>query len=165
MAAFDAFLKLDGIKGESSDSKHPHEIELLSYSFGATQTGSFGIGGGGGAGKVNLQDFHFTKRADSATATLFKFCAGGDHIKNGLLTVRKAAGSKEGPLEFYKVKFTDILVSSQQISGVGSGDPIPTESISLNFAKIEMEYKPQTATGTGGAAITGGYDASKNKVI
>ena len=50
--AFDSFLKLDGIKGESVDSKHKDELEILSFSFGANNTGGGRAGGGGGEGKA-----------------------------------------------------------------------------------------------------------------
>ncbi|MCS7026204.1 MAG: type VI secretion system tube protein Hcp, partial [Bryobacteraceae bacterium] len=74
MAAFDAFLEIDGIKGESEDKQLRDHIELLSYSFGASQTGSFAYGGGGGTGKVQFVDFHFTKRCDKASPLLFLHC-------------------------------------------------------------------------------------------
>ena len=60
MAAVDYFLKIDGIQGESKADKHKDEIDIQSFSWGATQSGTFAGGGGGGAGKVSMQDFHFT---------------------------------------------------------------------------------------------------------
>ncbi|GAO92520.1 hypothetical protein PSA5_07405 [Pseudomonas syringae pv. actinidiae] len=38
--AFDAFLKIDGIPGESLDDKFKDWIEILSYTHGATQATS-----------------------------------------------------------------------------------------------------------------------------
>src|SRR4051812_47909321 len=102
--AVDMFLKLDGVKGESHDSKHPDEIEILSFSWGMTQTGSFS--GGGGAGKVSVHDISVTKRIDVSTPVLMKTCVNGTHIPTGLITVRKAG---EKPLEYLKIKLVDIL--------------------------------------------------------
>ena len=140
MAAVDYFLKIDGIKGESRDEKHKDEIEIESFSCGETQTGTFAVGGGGGAGKVSAQDFHFTMPVNKASPALFLACAQGDHIKNAILTCRKAARE-----EFMKVTMNDVLVSSFQIGG--AEDVVPTDQISLNFAKIEVEYQEQDATG------------------
>lgn len=157
--ASDFFLKIEGIPGESADTKHKGEIDVLSYSFGASQTGSFSAGGGGGAGKVQFQDFHFNMKISKASPKLFIHCCDGTHIKSALLTCRKAGKSQQ---EFFIVKFSDILVSSFQTGGSGGGDELPTESISLNFAKMEMEYKEQKADGSLSGGIKAGYDVKTN---
>lgn len=159
--AADFFLKIDGIKGESKDSKHKDEIQLESWSWGETNTGSHSAGGGGGAGKVSMQDFHFTMSLNTATPKLFLACATGEHIKEALLTCRKAGGEQQ---EYLKIKFTDLLVSSYQTGGSGGGD-IPTEQISLNFTKIEYEYAPQDEKGKLGAGVKAGYDLKANKKV
>jgi len=158
--AFDCFLKLDGIPGESADSKHKGEIDVMSYSFGATQTGSFAYGGGGGSGKVQFQDFHFVMKMSKATPKLFLCCANGEHIKSAVLTVRKAGKEQQ---EFYNVKFTDVLVSSYTTGASGGGDEVPTEQISFNFTKMEMEYKEQKQDGSLAGGIKAHYDAKINK--
>lgn len=159
MAAVDYFLKIDGIEGESQDSKHKSEIEIQSFSFGATQTGSFAAGGGGGAGKVNMQDFHFTVPVNKASPKLLLACASGQHIKKAILTVRKAGKEQQ---EYLKYTFSDILVSSYQTGG-GGGDILPVDQISLNFAKIEQEYKEQKADGTLAGSVKAGWDLKQNK--
>jgi type VI secretion system secreted protein Hcp len=159
MAAADYFLKIDGIEGESQDSKHKAEIEIQSFSFGATQTGSFAAGGGGGAGKVSMQDFHFTVPVNKASPKLMLACASGQHIKKAVLTVRKAGKEQQ---EYLKYTFSDILVSSYQTGG-GGGDVMPVDQISLNFAKIEHEYKEQKADGTLAGSVKAGWDLKQNK--
>src|SRR6266480_3476009 len=134
MAAVDYFLKIDGIEGESQDDKHEGEIDIESFSWGATQSGTIAVGGGGGAGKVSMQDFHFAMGVNKATPILFLACAQGDHIKNAILTCRKAGKEQQ---EFLKITMSDVLVSSFQTGGSGAGDVVPTDQISLNFAKIE----------------------------
>ncbi|MBI3682353.1 MAG: type VI secretion system tube protein Hcp [Acidobacteria bacterium] len=161
MAAFDAFLKIDGVDGETEDKEFTKNIELMSYSFGATQSGSFQYGGGGATGKVQFQDFHFTKRCDNATPFLFEATCTGKHIAKAVLSVRKATGDG-GQKVFYKVTFEDILVSSQTLSGTGSGDPVPTESISLNFSKLIQAYGKQDAKGAISALVPKGWDQKKN---
>jgi type VI secretion system secreted protein Hcp len=164
MSAFDAFLFIDGIKGETDDKMFPGQVELLSYSFGATQTGSFQYGGGGSTGKVQFQDFHFSKRCDDATPHLFDATCSGKHIPKCELSLRKATGDG-GQQVFYKVTFEDVLLSSQTVSGQGSGDPIPTESISFNFAKMIMAYGKQDAKGKVGALVPKGWDQKKNQKV
>src|SRR4051794_17608184 len=90
MALFDAFLKIEGIDGESADSKHKGEIQLESFSWSESQTGSSTEGGGLGGGKVSMQDIHFTKKVDKSTPKLMLACASGEHIKKATLTCRKA---------------------------------------------------------------------------
>jgi len=154
----DMFLKMDGVEGESLDDKHKNEIELLSYSFGATQPGSAGHGGGSGIGKVQMHDFHFTKYLDKASPKLFEACCTGKHTPKVTLVCRKAGGSQQ---EYLKVVLSDVIVSSIQNSGSG-GESLPTENGTLNFSKIETEYRSQDEKGNLGGAVKAGWDCSKN---
>jgi type VI secretion system secreted protein Hcp len=140
--AVDYFLKIDGIPGESTDAKHKDEIDLQSWSWGETQSGSHTAGGGGGAGKVNMNDFSFTMNTNKASPKLFLNCANGAHIPNALLTCRKAGKEQQ---EYLKIKFSDLLISSYNLSG--GGTEVPMESISFNFSKIEISYAPQKKEG------------------
>ncbi len=159
--AVDMFLKLEGIKGESKDDKHKDEIHIESFSWGLTQQGSFGSAGGGGAGKVNVHDISISKPLDKASPTLMLLCCNGKHIPSGLVTFRKAG---EKPLEYLKIKLTDILVSSVQHSGSGHGDVL-SENLSLNFAKFEVEYFEQKKDGAGTPAGQMGYDLKANAKV
>jgi type VI secretion system secreted protein Hcp len=134
--AFDAFLKMDGVPGESNDKFHKDEIEISSFSWGLTQTGSFDHGGGGGAGKAVFQDLHFASSISKASPLLAKSCATGEHIKEATLTVRK--GGDKG-FEFMKIKLTDVIISSYQ-NGGSVGDDRPSDQFGLNFAKIQFDY-------------------------
>jgi type VI secretion system secreted protein Hcp len=156
--AVDMFLKLDGIKGESKDAKHKDEIHIESFSWGMSQTGHFGAGGGGGAGKVAVHDISVTKFLDKSSAALMLNCCSGKHIPNGLITVRKA-GDK--PLEYLKIKLTDILISGVQEAGHGSD--LLTENVTLNFAKFHVEYQEQKPDGSGSPAGEMGWDVKANQ--
>jgi len=160
--AVDYFLKIKGIEGESYDSKHKNEIDVLSFSWGETQTGTHAGGGGGGAGKVSMQDFHFVMKANKASPKLLLACATGDHIKEALLTCRKAGKDQH---DFMKIKFTDLLVSSYQTGGSSTGDEIPMDQISLNYASMEYSYCEQQADGTLSGPIKAGYDLKAMKAI
>lgn len=160
MATVDYFLKIDGIDGESTDSKHKNEIDVLSWSWGETQSGTMAGGGGGGAGKVAMQDFHFVMKVNKASPKLLQACACGEHIKKAVLICRKAGKDQQ---EYLKITLSDLIVSSYQTGGSSGSDILPTDQISLNYSKIEFEYKEQKADGTLGGAVKGGWNLKENK--
>ncbi|HEY7282029.1 MAG TPA: type VI secretion system tube protein Hcp [Actinomycetota bacterium] len=147
--AFDAFLKLDGIKGESRDRQHSGEIEILSFSWGMSQTGAQGAGGGGGEGKASVHDISVTKVTDSSTPQLMKSCATGQHIATGQISVRKAG---EKPVEYLKIRMTDILISSLEMGGSRSGTP--SDQVTLDFKKAVFSIAPILPTGGLGTPFT-----------
>ena len=155
MATVDYFLKIDGIPGESQDKTHKNEIQLNSFSWGANNTGTSASGGGAGAGRVKFEDFSITKTVDSASPKLMLACANGEHIKNAILTCRKAGKEQQ---EYLKYTFTDLLVSKFFLGGT---EVMPAEEVSINYSKIEMEYKAQKADGTLGGAVKAHYDVKQ----
>jgi len=157
--AVDYFLKLKGVEGESKANKHENEIDLLSWSWGASQTGTHGTGGGGGAGKVSMQDFHFVMKVNKATPKLILACASGEHIPDATLTCQKAGKEQQAYLVY---KFYDLLVSSYQTGGSTHGDEIPSEQVSLNYTKMEVEYKEQKPDGSLSGPVKAGWDLKKN---
>ena len=156
--AVDMFMKLDDVKGESRDSKHKDEIDVLAWSFGASNAGTTHVGGGGGAGKVNVQDISFTKWVDKASPNLMMSACNGKHYKQALLTVRKAG---ENPLEYIKLSMKEVLVSSVSTGGSGGEDRL-TENVTLNFAWFKVEYTPQKADGTGEPALEMAWNIAEN---
>jgi type VI secretion system secreted protein Hcp len=159
MAAVDYFLKIDGIPGESNDSKHKNEIELESWSWSEINEGTHEGGGGGGAGKVDMADFEFKMKVNKASPKLFLACATGDHIKEALLTCRKAGKEQQ---EYLKIKFSELLISSYQTGG-SKADVVPTDAIKFNFAKIEFNYAPQKADGKLDSPVVHNYSLKENK--
>jgi type VI secretion system secreted protein Hcp len=162
MAHVDYFLKVDGIDGESTDAKFKNSIDVESWSWGETQSGSHAFGGGGGAGKVAMQDFHFVMKVNKASPKLFLSCATGEHIKKAVLTCRKAGGEQQ---PFLEITMSDLLVSSYQTGGSAHGEVIPTDQISLNFSKIEWNYQQQDAKGKVGSPVRTGYNLKENKKV
>ena len=157
--AVDIFLDLDGVKGEARDSKHPETIDVLSWSWGLSQSGTAHMGGGAGAGKVSVQDINFTHYIDKSTPTLMLFCCNGKHIKKGKLIIRKAG---ENPLEYLTVELEDILVSHVSTGG-SHGEERLTENVTLNFAKFKLEYVPQNENGSGGKRVEAKWDIPANQ--
>jgi type VI secretion system secreted protein Hcp len=184
MATHDHFLKLDGIDGESQDSKMKGQIDVLSFAFHAIQGGTSAVGGGGGKGRVALGDLTITKNIDKASPALFQYCCSGQPITKAVLTSRKA-GKDQQP--YYVVTMTDVLVSSHATGNTGNTSPSPsptaigtrqtptsnmpsddwlaTEDITLNYSTISIAYSEQGADGSVKGAITKGWDAKGNKII
>lgn len=149
--AVDMFLKLEGIKGESRDDKHKEDIDVLSWSWGMSQSGSTHSGSGGGSGKVSIQDLSLTKYVDKSSPVLMKMCCNGEHFKKANLYVRKAGG-KTGGVEYVKIEMQDGLISAVSTGGSGGEDRL-TESVTLNFARVKVEYTTQKPDGTADATI------------
>ena len=137
--AVSAFLKVDGIPGESTDDKHKDQIDVITWSFGDTQpTAAATSSGGAGAQRVNMQNFRFTMRTNKASPILFGTVANGKHIQKVELDVCKSGGDKS---RFLNIRLTDSIVSSfVSLGSSGSTDVYPTEEIVLNFTKIEITY-------------------------
>lgn len=156
--AVDMFMKVGDIKGEARDKSHSDEIDVLSWSWGLSQSGTMHISGGGGAGKVSVQDLSFTKYVDKSSTNLMLACCNGKHYPEALLTVRKAG---ENPVEYIKVTMTDVLITGVSTGGSGGEDRI-TENVMLNFAKVKVEYTPQKPDGSADAAMDMGWNIEEN---
>ena len=154
------FLELDKINGETNDKVYGPKkaIDILAWSWGMSQSGTFHVGGGGGAGKASFQDLSLTKYVDNSTPTLMQKLATGDHVATGVLTIRKAG---KVPLEYIKLKLTKIMVTSLSTGGSGGEDRL-TENLTLNFAEFEVIYTPQKPDGSGGTAVPFKFDIAKN---
>jgi len=170
MAVEDYFLKLDGIDGESQDSKHSKEVELIHYHFKGAQQGTTGSAtGGGGKGRVKLEDFVVWKKTDKSSPKLFEHCCSGEPVKKLTLTARKAGKDQQ---DYLKIILTDAVVSrfehgANVESGAGAGkssmdDWEHVECIGFNYATIKYSYKEQKSDGTLAGEITGAWNAVKN---
>ena len=157
--AVDIFAKLGDIKGESTDSKHKDEIEVLSYSWGVTQTGNIGTGGGGGAGRATFQDLAIVHKFDKASPKLLEACATGQHLKEATITFRKAGKRQQ---DFLIIKMNDVIITGM-VQGAPSNEA-GSETVNLKFAKVDWEFKPQKADGSLDVGIHFTFDIKTNKV-
>jgi type VI secretion system secreted protein Hcp len=164
---FDAFIKIDGIPGESTDDKHKDWIEALSFSSGVSQptAGSASTGGGAAAQRANFSDFSFVKTLDKSSPKLALACADGTHIKEITLELCRAGGSDK--VKYYEIKMSNSIISSYRPGGSSQGgENLPLEEISINYGKIEWTYIQQKrADGSGGGQVAGGWDLMANKPI
>ena len=159
--AVDMFLKIPGVEGEARDGTHKNEIDVLAWSWGMSQSGSAHVGGGMGTGKVNVQDLSLTKYIDKSSPDLMLACCNGKHFADAKLTVRKAG---ENPLEYLIITMQDVIVASVSTGGSGGNDKL-TENVSLNFAKVKVDYTEQTPGGAAGAKPKMGWDIEANKKL
>lgn len=160
--AVDFYLKLGDIDGESKDAGLEKWIQVESWSLGASNGASASHGGGLAAGKVSLQDLHFTMKMSSASSKIFLAVASGKHYDTAELRCRKNTGG-ETPEDFVKIKMSDVMVSSWQTGGSAHGDELPTEQISLAFTKYQMEYFEQDGKGKLQGKGQLGWDLKLNK--
>ncbi|MES0882291.1 Hcp family type VI secretion system effector [Roseibium sp. SCP14] len=158
--AVDYFLKIEGIPGEAQDKTHKDEIDVLAWSWGASQSGTTHMGSGSGSGKAHFQDLSLTKYVDKSTPALLQHLSTGKHINKCTLFVRKAAG--DSPLEYIKIEMKDIIVTSISSGGAGSEDRI-TENLTLNFGEYKYIYTEQKPDGSKGAAPEFAWDIAANE--
>ena len=152
------FLKIEGIKGESTDAVRTDEIEVDSYSWGVNQTASIAGGGGAGAGKPTFVDVSFTAAQSVASPHLFLACVEGTHLQEAVLTMRT---SGKRPVDRSVVSFFDIIISSFHQHGMADDDH-GTDSFSLTFATIRIESTRKDGTAT---PVTAGWDVRANKQL
>lgn len=156
--AVDYFLKLDGIQGESSDDKHKNEIQLLSFSWGASNVSSVAGTGGSGAGKVDLSDFSAMTYFDKSTPKFFKSVTTGQHIPTGTLSAIKS-GADGKP--YLKIDFKELFVTSLQIS---ASSEIPSVSLSFSYNEIKIDYSVQDEKGNLASIGPVGWNVKTNKL-
>ncbi|WP_266158724.1 Hcp family type VI secretion system effector [Dyella silvatica] len=164
--AFDAFIQLDGIKGESADDKHKDWIEVLNFGFGAQQpqSGTASSAGNLGSARVNIQNFTFMHHLDISSPKLFEYCCTGQTIPKAIISLNRAGGDKAKYLEY---KLTDVIITSVGKGGDSKSDThdVPLESISLAFGKMEMTYTKIGINGKAAGNSSSGWDLKANKKV
>ena len=158
---WDAYLTVEGVDGESQRDGHEGQIELVSFSFGASNPSSIGIGAGGGIGAVDLQAFTFEKNTDAASAELFKACCQGNHFTTATVTLYKAGGTG-GPVDYLIFEFEEVYVDNIQWSG-SEAIGIPTEVVSFSFGKVVVTYNQQDSGGAKSGSFMGSWDVRTGK--
>jgi len=167
--AYDGFVKIDGIPGESTDENHKEWIEILDYRHDLEQPGGSQVSRAGGrtGARVNISDFHITKVIDKATPTLALYCCDGKHIPRVLLELCTATGTKH---TYMRYTIEDVIIAAvtavrkdNTLSAVDEGLVRPLEEVSFKFGRIMWEYIPVDHTGKAGAATQSGWSLEENK--
>ena len=138
--AMDMFIKIGDLKGESKDTTHKTEIDVLAWSWGASQSGTMHVATGGGAGKANVSDLSITKWVDKGTPNLMQAVISGKQFGKATLTCRRAGGDAAVP--YLVIEMEKVIITSHTLGGSGGQDQF-TENLSLNFAQYKKTYTPQ----------------------
>jgi type VI secretion system secreted protein Hcp len=152
--AVNAYLKIDGVSGPSTSK--PDHIDVLSFSWGVSQTAVYGAGASGKEAKAGRADFSnltIMKVLDKTSPLLADHCASGDILKEVYIVYDKPVGDKQE--DYFRIYLKDALITSLQLSGSNEN---PTESVSFAFQGVEIAYKPEKDDGSLDAAISKGYD-------
>jgi type VI secretion system secreted protein Hcp len=152
----DCHLKLDGIQGESTHTKHKDQILITGFNI-SIHNESNSMGGGMGKGKATPGDLHFTMAYCKASPVLFKHCAAGTHVKEGIVYMSKSAGGQE---DFIKITMKEVFISSINTSASTGGEVI--ESVSLSYSDIEYAYKEQKLDGSLKGEVKAGMNFREN---
>jgi type VI secretion system secreted protein Hcp len=157
--AVNAYLIVDGITGPSTSKTGA--IDILSFSWGVSQTAVYGAGASGKEAKAGRADFAnltIMKVLDKTTSLLFDHCATGNILKEVHILYDKPVGDKQD--DYFRIWIKDALITSVQLSGSNEN---PTESVSFAFQAIEIAYKAEKDDGTLDGAIAAGFDLSTLK--
>lgn len=158
--AVDMYLKVEGIDGESKDSKHSNHIQVLSWSWDVSQKGTAGSGSGLTAGSVEHRDLVIRKLVDKASPNLYSHCCTGEHIPSADLIIRKAGG-KSGALEYVVIHLEKLIITGYSLGGQPQADQIE-EEVKINYAKVKITYTPQDDAGQGMPPVIAGWDLQEN---
>jgi type VI secretion system secreted protein Hcp len=158
--AVDMFLRVEGIQGESKDSKHADQIQVLSWSWDVAQKGTAGSGTGLTAGSVEHRDIVIRKLVDKSSPVLYQFCCNGEHIPSADLYVRKAGG-KAGALEYVVIHLEELIITGFSLGGQPQADQIE-EEVKINYAKVKITYTPQDNAGQGLPPVLAGWNLQEN---
>lgn len=162
--AFDAFLKIDGIPGESTDERHKDWIEVSAFDHGLEQPASSTASsvGGATAERVNHESFNITHLLDKASPKIYEACCTGKHIKEVVLELCRAGGDKQ---KYMEIRLEQVIVASVAPGGT-AGAGFPSERVSFNYGKIKWIYTQQKREdGAGGGNVSAGWDLTANKAF
>ena len=160
--AVDMFIRIGDVEGEAKDAVHGGEIDVVSWDWGMSQSGTMHVGGGGGGGKVTIDNLIIEKYTDKATPNLMTACSNGKQYPDAVLTIRKAG---ENPLEYIVMTMEDVIITNVDVGGNSEEDRL-TERVTLNFARVNCDYQPQAQDGSPeGGVIHYGWDIAANTAM
>ena len=161
----DAYIQIDGVKGQSVDKDHKDWIEIISYTHNLSQpinNPTSGSTGRRAQGRAEWEDLKITKQQDKSSPFLAHLCASGNYIKKAELHLMAAGAAGANTRNKYmKITIEDVYLAKFD-SRLESGSNRPIEDVSLSFGKIKWEFTPDAASKTE-AAIIKGWDRDTNQ--
>lgn len=161
--ATDAYLQIDGIKGESNDAGHQGWIEITSAHWGVTQPRSATVSTAGGhtVGHSEHRTMSFTKLVDLASPVLMQHCSTGKTIPKAKIEFMRADGDGRR-IKYYQVELENVMLSHMdQVMRDGGG--VVQDEIGLCFSKVKWSYTKQGISGGSAGSTAGGWDLAGRK--
>ncbi|HWV99911.1 MAG TPA: type VI secretion system tube protein Hcp [Candidatus Acidoferrum sp.] len=147
------FLKIQEIKGDARPKSHENEIEIVSWSWGQTQS-VFPSEARKSGGSVSMRDLQFTAVTGAASSQLLLHCAAAKRLKSAILTCEQDRGNTRH--KYLTVTLSNVVISSFDIEG-SSGADLPLDRVTLKFTKLEFAFTPLA-----GGNFTCSWDLSLN---
>ncbi|WP_426174464.1 Hcp family type VI secretion system effector [Massilia sp. TWR1-2-2] len=162
--AIDAYLQIEGIKGESADSAHPGWIEATGINWGVHQpkSATASTGGGHTAERAELSEISFSKLADISSPLLLQTCACGKTIPKAKIELFRADGTG-ARVKYFEIELENVLIGMVK-PHLGGADSYLIENVNLKFSKVKWRYVQQKIGGGAGGSTIGGWDAAANKI-
>ena len=158
--AIDAYLQIEGIKGESQDAKHVGWIECVNWALTQPKSATASTGGGHTAARADLTNISFTKQADLSSPVLMHHCAGGKTFPKARLEFVRADGGGE-PIKYFEIELENVLIAHVGAHVAGGG--IMGESVGLAFSKVTWKYTQQKIGGGSAGNTTGSWNLASNR--
>ena len=160
--ASNMFLKLDGIKGESSDSNHKDWIEILSWSHSFSQpTSPVRDSSGATVERCNHSPLSVSKYIDVATVDILGKCWAGKVLKKATIECFRADGDNK-PIKYLDIDMEKVVIGNW--STTASGGNVPEERINLFYGKVKYTYVAMDASGKSKGNKPVSHDLVKNEV-
>ena len=161
--AIDAYLHIEGIKGESNDDKHKDWIECTSAIWSVLQpkSATASTGGGHTAERCEHGDLVISKLADLSSPVLLQTCSSVKTIPKARLEFMRADGQGQR-IKYYEVELENVLIGAV-VPSLQAGQLL-TEHVSLKYAKVKWKYTQQKVAGGAGGNVAGGWDLSTNRI-
>ena len=161
--AIDAYLKIEGINGESEDDKHRNWIEVSNVLYAVHQPRAevLSTAGGHTNARAELYPISFKKLADISSPVLLQTCAAGKTIPKAVFEFMRADGNGT-PIPYFKIEIENLLIANVTPDS-GDGGVIQ-EQVQLAYAKVKWSYTRQSMRGGTQGNTSGGWDCSAHKV-
>lgn len=161
--ASDAYLKIEGINGESEDERHRNRIEVnnVLYAVHQPRAEALSTAGGHTTGRADLFPITFRKLADLSSPVFLQTCAAGKTLSKAIFEFMRADGDGK-PIPYFTIELENLIIAS--ITPDSGDGGIIVEQVQLAYAKIRWNYSRQSIRGGIQGNTQGGWDCSAHKV-
>ena len=148
--AYDAFLLLQGIPGESVDSRHSDWIDITSFQQGVAKSAG---------APPRFPEMTFGKNLDKSSPLLSLRTANGQPIPRATLELTQAGDSRT---RFYQVILSNCVVRATATGGSTQGQDRPAEQVALAYDWISWTYTEFDSSGNRRGDIQTFWDVLRN---